>query len=155
MSTWRQLALLLALLAVSGPAFGQTQISSTPTLTWQDAESGLDGFSVGRWISGGSEELIATVPATTFTYVDSGLTAGLTYCYHVYAFNRYGSSPPSTDACGTVTSATVGVTATSAPPPLAAVSSASNVEAIAAIGGGPGQSPAQNPSSTVASARVG
>ena len=118
MSKWRQLALLIVVLAAPVPAFGQTQISGNPTLTWQDAESGLDGFSVGRWINGGSEELIATVPPTTFTYVDSGLTAGVTYCYHVYAFNQYGSSAPSDDACGTVASATSGVTTTSAPPPL-------------------------------------
>ena len=99
------LSYLVSLLLLVSPVASQTQISDHPTLTWQDAGTDLSGFTIGRWVSGRSESQIASVPPTTFSYGDAGLTGGLTYCYHIYAVNRYGASPPSSAVCGTVASA--------------------------------------------------
>jgi hypothetical protein len=62
-------------------------------LAWQDNSTNEDGFRILRKTgSAGVFTLIATLPANTTTYADTGLTPGTFYDYHVQAFNAGGYS---------------------------------------------------------------
>ncbi len=99
------------------------------SLTWMDNSNNEDGFTVERKTgTGGMYAQIGTVGPNVASYVDSGLAAGTTYCYRVLAFNAFGNSAYSNEACstapqnfslavvragtgnGTVTSAPAGIT---------------------------------------------
>ncbi len=70
-----------------------TQLQRTSvSLTWVDLSSNETGFEVERRAEGGNYALIATTPANTTTYVDSGLQANVTYTYRVRAVNGSGAS---------------------------------------------------------------
>jgi hypothetical protein len=69
-------------------------LSTAPTpvnridLTWTDATSNEDGFVVERSIDGAQFTSVASLPAGTTTYQDSGLALSTTYYYRIYAFNE-------------------------------------------------------------------
>ena len=66
--------------------------SSQIALTWNDNSDNESGFRVERSLNGNSFSSIATLPAGTVTYTDSGLTASTEYYYRIAAFNAAGSS---------------------------------------------------------------
>ena len=72
---------------------------SVVTLSWtQSASSGVLSNRIWRSTNGdGSYSLLTSLPATT-TYIDSGVTAGLTYYYVVTAVAISGESADSTSA---------------------------------------------------------
>ena len=86
------------------------------TLSWQDNASDFTGFYLQRKTgTTGTYATIATLPATQFSYIDSGLPVGASYCYEVLAYNATGTSTPSNEVCGTVPSSfpvTVGLSGT-------------------------------------------
>ncbi|GAM10729.1 protein sidekick-2 [Geobacter sp. OR-1] len=67
-------------------------------LTWADVASVKDGFKIERKVgncssaNGNPWTPLASVPATTLTYTDSGLNPGATYCYHVQTYLTSGES---------------------------------------------------------------
>ncbi len=68
--------------------------SKSIKLTWSDNSNNETGFKIFR-----DNELVATVPANTTSYVDTGLVKGKTYYYEVRATNEKGDSDPvSTEA---------------------------------------------------------
>jgi hypothetical protein len=69
--------------------------------------SNEDGFRIERTATGGSYAQIASVGANVKSYTDSGVTAGVSYCYVVKAFNSSGVSAPSNSACATPVAAAV------------------------------------------------
>lgn len=77
-------------------------------LVWTDTSSNEDGFRIERMAPDGSFVVVGTVGPNVQTYVDSGLTAGRSYCYVVRAFNSAGVSDPSNGACGTPVESTGG-----------------------------------------------
>lgn len=88
------------LVAPSAPA-ALTAIESgrgAVRLTWTDTASNEQGFRIERAFGGQAFVLIATVPADTQTFNDSGLKPGKTYKYRVVAFNTVGASAYSNTA---------------------------------------------------------
>jgi hypothetical protein len=77
-------------------------------LNWTDNSQNESGFNIERKLgTAGTFSLIATVGANTISYINSNLADATTYCYRVNAFNSAGSSPYTSEVCGT----------TPAPPP--------------------------------------
>ncbi len=76
-------------------------------LSWSaPASSGsspLEGYRVYRGTAPGAEAStpVATVPAGTTSYDDTGTTSGTTYSYVVTAYSADGESPPSNEATAT------------------------------------------------------
>jgi len=73
--------------------------SSSLVLNWADTSSVESGFRVER-SSGGGFSQVGQVGANATGFTDSGLTAGTSYTYRVYAFNSAGNSPYSNNAAG-------------------------------------------------------
>jgi List-Bact-rpt repeat protein len=88
------LALVVALTSQAAVA-GQLQ------LTWVDNAGGQAAFNVQRRVSTdtGYIDLVQQPPGVT-GYTDGTVTAGITYCYRVQAYDDAGSSPYSNEACG-------------------------------------------------------
>jgi fibronectin type 3 domain-containing protein len=67
-------------------------------LTWtaptSDGGKTISGYNVYRGSSAASTSLLATVRATNFTYLDTGLTNGNSYYYKVAAINSVGVGTP-------------------------------------------------------------
>jgi hypothetical protein len=73
------------------------------TVTWEDAANDQNGFTLERKTGVlGMYAPIATLGSTVLIYLDTTVTVGLTYCYHVAALNEAGTSPNSNEACATV-----------------------------------------------------
>ena len=69
---------------------GPTQVN----LTWRDNATNEEGFRVQRRERGTEDwTIIASVGRNNTSYQDSGLRAGATYEYRVFAFNAGGESP--------------------------------------------------------------
>jgi hypothetical protein len=102
--------LLLSFLLFAGLALGQAAHSVTLNWAWAQGTGGAaTGFQVQRGtVSGGPYTTIGTVSSpTTLTYIDTSatgniLTEGQKYCYVVQATGPGGTSPNSTEACGTI-----------------------------------------------------
>ena len=73
---------------LSGTAVSSSEID----LTWNDNSDNEDGFKIERKEEGGTYSEIASLPANTTTYKDTGLSADTTYYYRVKAFNNKGES---------------------------------------------------------------
>lgn len=70
-----------------------TAVSTTQiNLTWVDNSSDEDNFVLERRIGSGAFSVIATLPANTTAYSNTGLTKNTTYSYRVKATNANGSS---------------------------------------------------------------
>jgi autotransporter-associated beta strand protein len=89
-------------------ALTATAVSSTHiNLNWADnPETDLLSYKIYRGLNSGfaldGESLIATIPATTSTFLDEGRTAGETYYYRVLTVdNAGGGSLPSDEASAT------------------------------------------------------
>ena len=78
---------------LTAPAVSSTQIN----LTWQDNSNNEDNFVVERKTTG-SFSVIATLPANTASYSNTGLKKNTTYTYRVKATNAGGSSAYSNEA---------------------------------------------------------
>ena len=102
-------------------------IAAQLRLDWQDNSSNENGFEIWRAEPGGTYAQIAARPSDATSYVDTTVTAGVTYCYQVRAYNDAGESDPSNEACNTA-SDTTGYTASS----VAATSSATAVDSTTA-----------------------
>jgi fibronectin type 3 domain-containing protein len=100
------------------PANARPTLVTTTTITfaWDDTSNNEDKFSIFRRAGNGSFIFVADVPANTTTYTNSGLQPGISYDYHIQAWNLGGY----TDFAGFV------VTTVTAPP--------SNVLATAGAG---------------------
>jgi len=73
------------------------------TLTWQDNSTNEDNFAIQRKTGmSGTYAQIAMVAANTVSYVDTGVSSGVTYCYRVDATNTAGPSGYTNEACATV-----------------------------------------------------
>jgi hypothetical protein len=72
-------------------------------LSWTDNSTTEKNFKIQRSTDGGSSyTALATVGVNVTTYSDSGLSAGATYYYRVYAVNGGGSSDYSNSAHATI-----------------------------------------------------
>lgn len=77
-------------------------------LDWADNSSNEKGFEIWRKTgTNGTYAQIATSASNATSYVDTTVTAGVTYCYQVRAYNDAGDSAPSNEACATATNATL------------------------------------------------
>ncbi len=85
--------LLLAMIFLI-PALSQSNHSVTLTWTWaQGAGDPATGFHVQRaTVAGGPYATVGTVPTATLGFLDTSVTAGVTYFYVVTAFNPAGDS---------------------------------------------------------------
>jgi hypothetical protein len=88
------------LIAVDGVApVATTGLSAAPVssseiaLTWTDVSNNEVGFSLERSLDNQNWTSIATLPANTTAYTDSGLTAATLYFYRIKTFNDAGESP--------------------------------------------------------------
>jgi hypothetical protein len=86
--------------------------SGQVSLAWTDnSANNEDGFKVERKIStGGAFVQIGTQARNLNFFNDSGLTASMTYCYRVRAFNAAGDSPYSNESCITTSGASAQLT---------------------------------------------
>jgi hypothetical protein len=81
------------------------------TATWTDNSDGLAAFEIQRkrLIDTGFVKL-ASVPAGITRYVDATVSEGVTYCYRVRAYNAFGTSSYSPEACGKAAATTYDIT---------------------------------------------
>jgi Divergent InlB B-repeat domain len=95
---------LVAVLAV-------TDASAQLTASWNDNSSGAAAFTIERRLStDATYTSLADVPTGVTTYVDGTVAQGASYCYRVKAYDAYGTSGYSNEACGSIA-------AVSVPPP--------------------------------------
>jgi Galactose oxidase-like, Early set domain/Fibronectin type III domain len=99
------------------PAAGATTIPRPPTaptslvataasssqihLTWTDNSANESGFTIERSLDGTTFAMLVSVAANVTSYTHSGLTAGTTYYYRVYATGSGGNSDYSNRAQAT------------------------------------------------------
>jgi hypothetical protein len=81
-----------------------SQSSSSIALTWTDESSDETGFKVQRSQNGVNWSEIASLGSNVTSFINTGLSAGTTYSYRVYAYNSIGNSALSNTA-STTTSA--------------------------------------------------
>jgi hypothetical protein len=115
--------------APSAPSALNTSASSTTQiqLAWSDNSNNEDQFRVERaTATNGVFTQIASLPAQSTSYGDSGLSPSTTYIYRVRASNGTGSSGYSNHSSATTNSATPPSTPPSAPSGLSAQSTSSS-----------------------------
>jgi hypothetical protein len=79
--------------------------ASQINLSWSDKSNNETGFRIDRRTgSAGTWSQLATVGANTTTYINTGLSPGLTYYYRVVAFNNSGAAMPSNESSATTSS---------------------------------------------------
>jgi hypothetical protein len=70
--------------------------TSNPTtalnVTWSDSSTNESGFRVERSTNGSTFSQVAQLGQNATSFVNSGLTSGVTYYYRVYAYNASGNS---------------------------------------------------------------
>jgi fibronectin type 3 domain-containing protein len=95
----------------AAPTNGHVTLITTSEvdLAWTDNATTEDGYLVSRKTGGGSFTQIATLPANSTSYADTGVAAGSAYTYQVEAFSNVGGTSGPT----TVTATTVPPTITS------------------------------------------
>jgi fibronectin type 3 domain-containing protein len=116
-SSWSNTA--SATTATSGPPAAPAALSATAlgcntvVLTWTDKSANETGFDLRRSTSSsGTYVTIATLPANTITYSNTGLTKGKKYYYKIRSVNSSGNSAWSNTASATATCTTALVTGT-------------------------------------------
>ena len=74
--------------------------SAQLTLTWQDNSNNENDFAIERKTgTNGAYSQIASVAANVTSYLDNGVTRGVTYCYRVQAINSAGASAYTNEGC--------------------------------------------------------
>ena len=97
---------------VSSFALVSTSVfASQLIVSWDDNSTSETGFKVERSLDGANFTAIATVPADTTSFTDTGVVAATSYWYRVCAYNA-----TTTSAYSNVTSGTVPATVTPVPP---------------------------------------
>lgn len=97
-SAWSNVASATTTAAATVPAAPSALLASpkgclTINLTWTDNSNNETGFTVARSTSAsGTYSTVATLPANTINYTNTGLTKGRNYYYQVKATNAIGSS---------------------------------------------------------------
>jgi hypothetical protein len=86
------------------------QTATTVTFQWDDRTINEEGYRI-RWTGERSgyvdDDGSADLGVNDVDYVLRGFS-GFTYCARVYAFNEFGESSPSNEACATLTGGTPG-----------------------------------------------
>lgn len=72
---------------------GNVSPSTSINLSWTDNSTNEIGFKIERKVSGGDYTYVGATDADKTTFLDSGLSLGVSYTYRVYAYNAVGSSP--------------------------------------------------------------
>jgi fibronectin type 3 domain-containing protein len=95
----RMIAVLLLLLVTGLLPVLHSQTTHSLTVSWTAPTTGgaVVSYNVKRSTSAGSEAVIASVPATQTSYVDTAGVAGTKYFYVVSASNSFGESPNSNE----------------------------------------------------------
>ena len=75
--------------------------ASSIDLIWNDNSGNEDGFKIERKTGAAAFAQVASVPADSTTYTDTGLTPSTTYMYRLIAFNDGGNSSTSNEASAT------------------------------------------------------
>jgi len=87
--------------APSAPSLSGKSGTTSNTLSWaapDDHGSPITSYKLYRRLAGASSfTLLATIDPGTTTYVDSAITTGQSYTYHLTALNAAGESAPSND----------------------------------------------------------
>ncbi|WP_333155762.1 fibronectin type III domain-containing protein, partial [Microcoleus sp. SVA1_A1] len=81
-----------------------TASSNSPTqvnLSWSDNSNNETGFHLQRRAGSGNYDWFLDLPANTTSYVNTGLSAGVTYTYKILAGNAVGVSAFSNEASAT------------------------------------------------------
>ncbi len=89
--------------AAPGGLNASSASASQINLTWQDNAGNENGFRVER-NNGGSWTQVTTLSANVTSFNDSGLSAGASYSYRVFAYNDAGTSAPSNESSATTSS---------------------------------------------------
>ncbi|MCS6925425.1 MAG: malectin domain-containing carbohydrate-binding protein [Candidatus Binatia bacterium] len=107
----RKIVLVVASVLVSAVTESGTTEAGQLRLSWTDRSTSESGFQIERKTGqSGTFGLLAVTAANATTYTDANVTAGVTYCYRVRAFNASAVSPYSNEACGTVSATTTSTT---------------------------------------------
>jgi hypothetical protein len=114
-SSWSNIA--SATTASSGPPAAPSGLSAIPVgcnsvlLSWKDNSSNETSFDLRRSTSStGTYVTVATLPANTSTYSNTGLTKGKKYYYKIRSVNAAGSSALSNSAFATASCKTALIT---------------------------------------------
>ena len=98
-------AYLNAKYAYAAPPPSPTQLAASTlsatqiALSWsEDPSATVTGYQVERQNADGTWSVVAVLGRGTLSYIDNGVTAGVTYQYRVTALNGYGGSAPSSIA---------------------------------------------------------
>jgi Divergent InlB B-repeat domain len=71
------------------------------TASWTDNSNGTAAFSIERRLSTDTTYAsLANAPTGVTTYLDASAAQGVSYCYRVMAYDQYGTSGYSNEACG-------------------------------------------------------
>lgn len=92
---------------IAPSVYADAESSTSIRVKWVDVELETE-YRIERKNSSGQWESIATLPANSLFYIDSGLQPSTPYAYRVLAANSYGVSPHSNEA---------GATTQPSPPP--------------------------------------
>lgn len=118
------LAALLAVLVRSLILGAATATAAQLTVSWTDNSGGIAATEIlRRHEKESSFARLASVPAGVASYVDASVIDGVAYCYRVRAYNAFGASPYSAEACGTAGLSTYHVITTKAGDGLGTVTS--------------------------------
>jgi hypothetical protein len=94
--------------------------SSSITMTWTDNATNETGYTVLRKMTTASNfAVVATLPANSTTYTDTGLSSGTSYDYHIEAYNLAGYSDFSGFTAVTLTNGSLPVVTLSVNPGVA------------------------------------
>jgi hypothetical protein len=117
MSSRHQVAAILVIL-MTVVVLDVTDAAAQLTASWIDNSNGAAAFSIERRLSTDTTYAsLANVPTGVSTYVDPSAAQGVTYCYRVMAYDVYGTSAYSNEACAAVAVAAVSPTPTPIPTP--------------------------------------
>jgi hypothetical protein len=117
MSSRRHIAAILAIV-MAAVVVDVTAAAAQLTASWTDNSNGAASFSVERRLSTDTTYAsLANVPTGVTSYLDASATQGVTFCYRVSAYDAYGVSAYSNEACGAAAVAAVSPTPTPAPTP--------------------------------------
>ena len=78
------LTIILVLLATDAHAFWR--------VSWTDNSNNEDGFRVERKVGTDAYAQVGQVGAGIVTFDDTTSVAGIQYCYHILAYNIYGTT---------------------------------------------------------------